>query len=349
MNITLVSGTFDENGGKESSVLTKMYMVFTRLLPCATISIVNGGHIDNLNAVDFNSCDVLFWAPNVSNDLPKIVPDIKSINPRLLLISSKRVVEKEYRESDVIGRLLKTKSNLGLMITKPDDYYNFQLLDPLGNQYCNTPNIDEMVNTMIKRIIEVRRLNRVGSVPIGNKQEFEINPEFIKFIQYSATEFTKHVNAINPNRLLGNASTRCTYGFPAQKQDERIFVTQRNIDKELINTNGFVEVTNNEKVVEYYGDKKPSVDTPIQVRLFNYYHNINYMVHGHVYVEDVLTTESKIPCGYVEEFDEVIEQYPDRDMDSFAINLKGHGCLIMCRNVEDLWKWKYTSRPFPEN
>ena len=49
----------------------------------------------------------------------------------------------------------------------------------------------------------------------------------------------------------------------------------------------------------YYGEK-PSVDTPIQIKLFNYYHNVNYMVHGHVYVDNAKMTEHKIPlwlCG----------------------------------------------------
>lgn len=352
--ILLVSGTFNESGGKASSVLTKISDSFHKHnVIDADIVTINGGSLLDLYGIDFKKIDILFWAPNVSNNLPKIIPDIKSVNPKLFLISSKRVVEKEYKESDVIGRLLKTKSNLGLMITKPNDAYNFQILDPLGNMYCDTDNIEEMVKSLIERISYTRTLSRIGSKSIGNSRDIQVNPDFLSFIKHSANEFSKHINAINPNRFLGNASTRCMFGFPAEKQNDRILVTQRNIDKQLIETNGFVEVTNNEDVVEYYGDKKPSVDTPIQVKLFNYYSNINYMVHGHVYLENAPSTENKVPCGYVEEFDEIIKLYPDREIETIVVNLKGHGCLIMSNNVEQLWKTyqnhQYTSRPFPES
>ncbi len=352
MKILIVGGNFDNQCGSSSSVIDKLFNSLKKDFSSKgfnDIDLLNGGSINQLKSVDFKALDVLFWAPNVSNDEEKIIPDIKTLNQKLFLISSKRVVEKEYKESDVVGRLLKTKSNLGVMITK-DKFYNFQLLDPLGNMYCDTQNIDTLSTAIVERVLFVKNLSRLGSKRVGDKKDFEINEEFLKFVRYSGKEFTKYVNAINPNRLLGNASTRCMFGFPAEKQDERIFVTQRNIDKALIESKGFVEVTTSEDCVEYFGDKKPSVDTPIQVRLFNYYRNINYMVHGHVYIENAKITENKIPCGYVEEFDEIKDLFPNRDEKVILINLRGHGCLLMSESVEDLWKLgHYCSREFPES
>jgi ribulose-5-phosphate 4-epimerase/fuculose-1-phosphate aldolase len=190
------------------------------------------------------------------------------------------------------------------------------------------------------------------SVYLGPSNEPDINPEFLDLVRSSAEELTKHVNAINPNRFLGNASTRCSYGFPAVRGDvdrDRIFVTRRNIDKQYINAENFVEVTNNEKQVEYWGEHKPSVDTPIQVRLFNHYPRINYMIHGHSYLDGVSMTTNVIPCGAIEEVDDIIKLFPDTKVRDFACNLRGHGFIIAGSTVNRLRNYtNYKSRPFPE-
>lgn len=345
MKVLIVGGTFDNDGGKPSFFVQEISKAFFEF---ETMTI-NGGSLDMIAMTNFSIYDIIVWMPNIDNSEDKILPHIKKINPRCTLISSKRVIEKEYTEFDVIGRLLKSHSNLGIMITK-DEEYNFQLLDPLGNSYANTGNINELAENLVERIWEIRGMERVGSMSVGERRDFQVDNEFLKFIRYSAEEFTKYVNAINPNRMLGNASTRCMYGFPAQKTTETIIVTQRNIDKELIDNGGFVEVETTENIVKYYGDTKPSVDTPIQIKLFNHYDKIKYMVHGHVYIDGAPFTRNKIPCGFIEEFDEIVELFPDKDQGSFAVNLLGHGCLLMADSVEDLWKMgQYKSRPFPED
>lgn len=356
MEILIVGGTFDHGEGKSSKIIETLVRTLVKDaespndIVVTGINVLNGGSLDELRNIDFCLYDVLFWAPNISNDEAKIIPDIKARNPKLLLISSKRVVEKHYTESDIIGRLLKTKSNLGVMITKDEGIYRFQLLDPLGNCYVSTTKVEELAGAMMDRVLFIRSMTRNASRKVGDRRGFEVDTNFIDFIKHSATEFTKHVNAINPNRLLGNASTRCMFGFPAERSDGRLFVTQRNIDKELIETDGFVEVNPAEEtVVEYYGDKKPSVDTAIQIVLFNYYPHINYIVHGHVYIDGAKTTKSKVPCGYLEEFDEVVALHPDRNSRDFSVNLRGHGCLLLAEKVEDLWEMgQYVSRDFPE-
>lgn len=351
MKMLIVGGNFDERGGSSSKIIQKLFSAVDSYITGSdmTIEVINGSYIKTLLDIDFTDYDVLLWAPNISNDEDKLIPDIKKKNPKLFLISTKRVVEKIYYESDVIGRLLNTKSNLGIMITQMDGLYSFKLLDPLGNCHSDTSDITTLSNDMMTRVLFLKQLNRMRSISIGEPREFSIDNEFVDFVKHSATEFSKHANAVNPYRLLGNASTRCSYGFPAQKNDGRIFVTRRNIDKQLIGNEGFVEVTTNETCVEYYGDKKPSVDTPIQVMLFNYYHKINFMIHGHVYIDGAPSTSNKIPCGYIEEFDEVVSQYPDKESTFVIVNLHGHGCLIMADTVDKMWEIKnYVSREFPE-
>ncbi len=336
MKMLICGGDFDRESGKKSKIIEKLSESLKNIFDA---DVINGGNLNLITNIDFSKYDIALWCPNISNDEEKIIPNIKEINQKILLISTKRVIEKQYSDFDVVGHLLKNKSNLGIKITKDENNrYVFKLIDPLGNEYYDGSDLNDLAAAIGKRVRFIKSLKRIKSQRVGDKREFKISEEFIEFIKHTGSEFTKYVNAVNPNRFLGNASTRCMFGFPAEKQDERLFVTQRNIDKELIETNGFVEVTTNTEIVEYYGEKKPSVDTPIQIRLFDYYKNINFMVHGHVYIENAKMTESKIPCGFVEEFEEIIEMYPSREETSFAINLKGHGCLIVGNKVEDLWK-----------
>jgi hypothetical protein len=348
MNFLVCGGTFDSTRGKSSKIVSS---IASSLSSDFAVTLINGGNYNTLKCINFTPYDLIFWFPNISNDEEKLISSIKEKNPHAFLISSKRVVEKSYTEFDVITRLLKTRSNLGVMITTDaNSVYHFNLLDPLGNTFYNGTSVDELSAALIYRIKYIKSLSRIQSVSIGKFRPFAIDASFIEFVKYSASEFSKYVNAVNPSRMLGNASTRCMLGFPATKQNNKIFVTQRNIDKTEINASNFVEVTSNEDIVEYYGTKKPSVDTPIQIRLFNYYRNINFMVHGHVYVNDAPFTEHTIPCGYIEEFNEIVALYPDCNATSVAVNLKGHGHIIMAATVHELQLLgKYCSREFPES
>lgn len=338
--IFIVGGTFDNNGGKPSYIVSQ-------LMELLGADGINGGHLYELG-LDFKAMSSLVWMPNIDNGEDKILPTIKKANPHLLLIQSKRVIEKEYTIGDIVGRLLASKALLGIMITKEEGEYNYRVIDPLGNQHCNTSKLEKLAYAIRNRIQYIKGLSRVGSKSIGPKREIDIGDRFIDIIQRSGAEFARFVNAVNPNRLLGNASTRCSYGFPASRSGNRVFVTRRNVDKKTLSKDDFVEVALNDQVIEFYGDAKPSVDTPIQVMLFNHFKNIKYMIHGHVYVANSKTTDHLIPCGFIEEFDDIVNYVKDEDAKEFAINLRGHGCLIACESLDFFDKIKFVGRPFPE-
>jgi len=59
---------------------------------------------------------------------------------------------------------------------------------------------------------------------------------------------------------------------------------------------------------------------------------------------------TKIPCGYVEEFDE-IASLVDKNSVNFSINLRGHGCLILAGDLDYLSRSinRLYGRPFPES
>lgn len=268
-----------------------------------------------------------------------------------MLVSTKNTIGRDFTENDFVGRLLKSRSNLGFMIGKDNGTYNYTVVDPLGNVYNKTDDLKSLASTLKFRITSLLSCTRVSSKRIGDVREFDINSNFLETIKISANHFSKCVNAINPNRFLGNASTRCSYGFPACRDNQRIFVTRRNIDKENIESSHFVEISDDEGEVCFYGKYKPSVDSPIQIKIFNNYPNINYIIHGHVYIDGAPITENKLPCGAVEEYDEISGLIKDKNIEYFAVNLKGHGCILCAKTVKQMDKYldRYKSRPFPEN
>jgi hypothetical protein len=349
MSCLIVGGTFNEEGGKSSKIVSEMAKNLSW-------NVVNGGSLKVLHSIKFEQYKTVLWMPNLNNDLEKMLPEIKKRHETLTLISSKRVVEQDYTQADIIGRLLKTKSNLGIMITQDEALiYKFQLLDPLGNHWITTTSIPELCQAIKSRLSTLSSLTRWRSHQVQENIPVEIEEKFLEVIKQYGNEFSKHVNAFNPNRLLGNASTRCAKGFPAQRQGEYIAVSKRNVDKETISSEDFVAVKeghldeNSNNGILYYNDQKPSVDTAIQLRAFGFYKNVNYMLHGHVYVEDAPFTLHKIPCGYVEEFEEIKSLFPDENASNFTVNLKGHGCIIMAQDLEYFSTLKLISRTFPED
>lgn len=55
-------------------------------------------------------------------------------------------------------------------------------------------------------------------------------------------------------------------------------MSRRNVDKSFIDQSGFVAVKAETIPIEYYGDYKPSVDTPSQIMLYQAYPKVNYYV-----------------------------------------------------------------------
>lgn len=346
MRKVIIGGTFDDANGKSSYIVDSLYKSLGDDWQC-----VNGGNINYIRTFEPTGIDVLIWMPNISNDEAKIIGELKVKNPRMILIQSKRVIEKEYTESDIIGRLLKSHSLLGIMITKENNEYRYKLLDPLGNKWKDTFKISDIGESINSRLNYLTRLTRINSKKTDIKEDYKVPLEFIEIVKEYGNEFTRFVNAVNPNRLLGNASTRCAKGFPAIRMNNHILVTRRNVDKQTLSEDDFVLVDNHiNGVVNFKGDNKPSVDTPIQIKLFEHYQNVKYMIHGHAYVKGGIFTNNKIPCGYIQEFEEIKELVSNKDVSNFKINLRGHGCLILADNLEFLKEqiqYLY-SRPFPE-
>lgn len=369
--ILFVGGNWDLNGGKESKIVNE----FAKYLPDATV--YNGGNYNDLNMI-LESCvdyDIVIWWANVPNDLPKI-RNVKDINYKTMLVSSKRNVDNKYSFQDLLQRTFALKSNLTIEFSKKNDLYSMKLFDPLGNVWYEGTNIKECSQELMDRLNFIKIITRESTVSSGEnigalawffnmfKEEMyksDINPIvpvkklFLNLVKEYASKFAEATfETKDVKRFLGNASFRCPKGFPSFREGKYIFVSKRNVSKEFISIDEFVPVYLENGKVYYCGDSKPSVDTPIQVRLYELLPNINYMIHSHCYIEGAPFTKKSLPCGAIEEVAEILEllekEYDnDLNKDFYLINLEGHGSIMMSKNPEQLMNINMIGRKLPEN
>ena len=132
----IVGGTFDAVGGSSSWLVQQLANSLGDDWLC-----INGGYVDFIHTFDPSGVDVLIWMPNVSNDEVKVVNTLTERNPSLRLIQSKRVIEKEYAAWEVIQRLQASRSEFGIMITKPDGKFSFNLISADGSVNLVTDDI----------------------------------------------------------------------------------------------------------------------------------------------------------------------------------------------------------------
>lgn len=332
MKVLLVGGTFDDNGGKKSGLIKKI----SEIVGC---TVVNGGYHSDLKEIikTVVDKDIVMWFANVPNHLEKI-RNVKEINPKVMLITSKRN-NGEYSKQEIISKALRDKANLILEFDSRTPKKTMRLSDPLGNQFYKGDNLEEVISKMMNRIEFLSKITRKST----NKSELPTNEnliedKFLDIIRNFADKFHSLINPMETNRFLGNASKRfrCERGFPSKRINENtILVSRRNVCKEFIQAKEFVEVYEENGKLYYKGDKKPSVDTPIQFELYKKLPEINYMIHSHVYVKNAPFTNEILPCGALEEITEIMKVIEKYDFTSnFCINLLGHGCTIFAKNLD---------------
>ena len=73
------------------------------------------------------------------------------------------------------------------------------------------------------------------------------------------------------------------------------------------------------------------------------------MIHSHCYIKEAPFTEKVLPCGAIEEVEEILKLLEKNYYDDFyIINLIGHGSIMMCKNLEQLKNINIIGRKLPE-
>jgi ribulose-5-phosphate 4-epimerase/fuculose-1-phosphate aldolase len=379
--VLIVGGTFDNEGGRPSKLINSMYNEIASVNGYEVI-LYNGGLVTDLHnyilpsVVDYQ---IVMWFANVSNDEDKL-RDVKVINPKCILITSKRNDDSKYTFAELISRALAIKANLTIEFSKHDDKFNMMLFDPLGNVFYDGFTVSQLCYQMMRRISQLLHFTRVPTIQEVKLPMPEV-PEETTFFDFAHDCAEIFHNLIRPakgtERFLGNMSFRCQNGFPSFRGENGIiYVSRRNVDKSDINAGSFVPTfLTEDNTTKYFGDNKPSVDTSVQLRLYRLFPWANYMLHAHCYVDTtgipntmMLSTNTPVPCGALEEVAEIYNIIPRtiNDLDGtvqlfnknaprlLAINLKGHGCILIAKDVaifKELQKHKdncFIQRPMPE-
>jgi hypothetical protein len=326
MKKIVIGGDFSDDGGKPSSVIYKLTNILNS-------DITNGGSINDLetNANDLKGYDLIIWGPNITNEIEKIYPkkDTGSV-----LICTK--VMRENRDfGDAVARVFKMNANAVIAIDSTEKPFKFTLIDALGNVWCSTSDLNELASR-IEDLYDWSSSSfrtKTKSVEFTSEEQPKVN---LNRLCDLVKRIADNVENERGGRYFGNVSTRCSKLFPSYRLDyDVVLMSARNISKERITPEDFVYTKQISGEVFYHNDIKPSVDTPIQLGLYNYFKNINFLIHGHAYIKDAVTTEKYFPCGDLREFLEITSLiHPSAN--KIIINLKNHGFLIGTSDLDQL-------------
>jgi len=293
--------------------------------------IYNGGTIQELKSINLNGFDLIIWAPNIDNSIEKIYP--KKDKGSVLIVS--KVLRENRTIADALKRIFLMHGNAVIAVTKNDNCYSFQLIDALNNTWKESQNINDIVWAIKELYIWTKNSIRM--------ETFSCNPE--KFLSNNSQELS-HLIEINKQiaikveqssvgRHFGNLSTRCFKLFPTSRHEQQtILVSKRNVNKKYLVEQDMILAFLKDNKIGYFGSQKPSVDTPIQLTLYNVFPKINYMIHGHAFIKNALDTKHYFPCGDLREINEVKQVIVDPEKG--IINLKQHGFLIYADTIENL-------------
>ena len=254
---------------------------------------------------------------------------------------------------DSLKKVFQTRANGVICLI--DNMYH--LVDALGNLWCKTEYESELLNNVLRLYKWTKTSIRKESLKTDSYTPYDINtiPDLKSFCQIIRSVSDKVENE-RGGRYFGNASTRCSKMFPSirgrydSKQSHTLFqyilVSKRNIPKDRIQPEDFVVTrfgSSSEDVgkVLYYGEDKPSVDTPSQIWLYNEFPNINYMIHGHAYISSeflginlIKKTSKYCSCGDLREVEQIKEIVGDKETNFFIVNLTNHGFIIATDTLE---------------
>ena len=320
MNTIIVGGNFGDTP-KESSIVNKLSI----FLKCDRI---NGGSFDRIKNIDLSGYKLIIWMPNIDNGYDKVYP--KKDTGSVLICS--KLLHDERTEVDAISRIFQLHGNAVIAISSKDHFHRFKLLDALGNVWKDTYNIGDLADSIGDLYDWTTSSIRKGCINSSTIMDinFQQYQDFVDINKMVADKFE-----VVKGRYFGNCSTRCALMFPSMKLDDtHMIVSKRNVSKQRLTVDDLV-LTHllDDGSIEYYGNSKPSVDTPIQIQLYSDFPEINYMIHGHTYVEGGTYTDHYFPCGDMREYHE-LRMFIRGNFG--IINLKNHGFLIYSSSLNVL-------------
>jgi hypothetical protein len=190
MLISIVAGSFNDDGGKPSGWVNKFFSEMKATVGSNGFiyQFLNGGDANIIEEVvnDYKAIkpDAIIWFADVPNNKPKLVKQIKEIAPHSLLVTSKRNLDSEYSLLDIVSRALAIKSNLVIEFTGSRSNVNSSIIDPLGNCFLSkSENIADVAKVLYDRLSVLNSVKRIGSKSIGSKIDLPESEDIDSFMK----------------------------------------------------------------------------------------------------------------------------------------------------------------------
>lgn len=331
MRILLIGGTFDNKYGKESGIIRQMEKIMKDM--GLNVYCINGGHTDELKSLaNSGRYNIKLWFPNMSNEVEKM-----EVKKDKVLVVSKH--GKTFEDAQT--RALMFRANMFVHFTpfEMEDiiidrkFYRMTVADTLGAEWYYGKDIQKATSAMIRRAMQIANFTRESITnAISSEKDYSVDDELKSLVALNKSICPKDYTP----RAMGNIFYRCTKGFPLMRGGEcMFFASPRNVPKSTLECNQMVPLVWEQDEYMYVGDVKPSLDTPVQLRLMHLLPKINFMLHGHVLKQNYRNTKNVIPCGCIEEVYDVL-MLVNRNAEAFGVNLRGHGYLIGASTLEKL-------------
>lgn len=324
--ILIVGGTWDEDGGRASGLVAKLADEF-RL-----VKLLNGGNINDL-PTDVRAFDLTVWMPNISNGEAKAYPRKKRGG---VLVCSK-VMRPAYTKADSVSRIFAMHANAVIEVRRAAGGGKFVLglRDAMANWWASpSTNLAGLASGVMDHYWWTK-----GSIRVGSQREDHRDEDVQRLMALTAQVADRVENSIG-ERYFGNVSTRCQAMFPGARLGKRVLISPRNTDKRRLEAEDMVmvDIACPGNAVHYYGSRKPSVDTPVQLWVYRGFHEVNFMIHGHAKVKGAPTTKHYFPCGDMREAYEVSEMIETglAHRHCGAINLRNHGFMLYSKTIEGM-------------
>ena len=359
------NGREQERGEKEETIIKGVQRNYN------DVDVYNGGDTNQLINIVEKNYDLVFWFVDEIDD-GNVIYNIKQKNQKVILIVCERVNDNIPFIAS-LNNVFKIKINI--LIQNKNEM--FITTDPLGNMWYEGNNIVEAIQASIDRTEFLNKITRESTTQadelVGSlawyfnqfKQDFINNnevtkekveeEELLETVRNYAHTFTKettHCDESDIDKVLENSATRCIKGMPSFRKGNVVFVSKRTVTNKYIQNDDFVPMIKKNGKLYYQGNFKPSVDSPIQMALYEHLPNINYILHSHCYIDNAVFTSKNYPCGAIEEVEEILktikEHYKTFDNDFYMINLIGHGSYVLGKTVKDIENVVYVGRKIPE-
>lgn len=351
MKILIVGGDLKNN--KKDVFAKQIYNTLKEYNP----KLING-NINQLKSIfdTISKYEIIYWL--IENNIDFY--DIKKIAPLSIIVTKKKKSENFKEDLDYAIRY---KSNLVISIDN-----NYKLFDVLGNEFYDGNDLEKLTKISIQRLTFLKNITRQKTISVNNKSlilnwyfdafkenetkidkqiNFQVNDDFLTLINDYSNDFRKIMGEKIIKPKDAPQVGRCLKGMPSFRYKNFIIVSKREVKNNYLKKEDFVATLLNDELY-YFGEDKPSIDSPIHLNLYKELPNINFIIHSHCYIKNAQFSKTAIPCGSIEQFKEIMKMIKNKNETRYAFNLIGHGAIIMGQTIEDLKNIEYIARNIPE-